>query len=172
MEAIKDIEAIKDMDLSEKHVLDVCCGGKMFWFDKNNKDTLYCDIREVEKGYIEWCPNWECKPNVIADYRDLPFPDKSFKLIVWDIPHIIKGSSGIITKKYGSLGENWKEDTTKAFKSIWSKLDTHGTLCFKYSDLDIKVSEMLKLFPVRPLFGTMTKKAVNNTYWFCFFKSE
>tara|TARA_R110000822_G_scaffold183684_1_gene323078 strand:- start:9 stop:482 length:474 start_codon:yes stop_codon:yes gene_type:complete len=157
--------------MDDKYILDVCCGGKMMWWDKDNKNTIYCDIRECEKGYIEHCPNWSCKPDVICDYKDLPFEDNSFKLIVWDIPHIIKDSGGIINKKYGSLGNNWKEDTTKAFNSIWSKLDNHGVLIFKYSDLNIKVSEMLNLFPVKCLFGTMSKKAVNNTFWFCFMKN-
>ena len=158
--------------MDEKYILDVCCGGKMMWFDKDNKNTLFCDIREVEKGHITHCPNWECKPDIIADYRDLPFENNSFKLIVWDIPHMIKETSGIISKKYGSLGQNWKEDTTKAFDSIWSKLDIHGTLIFKYSDLNIPVTEMLKLFPVKALFGTKTKKSVNSTYWIVFFKNQ
>ena len=35
--------------MDEKFILDVCCGGRMMWFDKDNKNTLYCDIREVEK---------------------------------------------------------------------------------------------------------------------------
>jgi ubiquinone/menaquinone biosynthesis C-methylase UbiE len=160
------------MDDNDKHILDVCCGGRMMWFDKNNKNTLYCDIREVEKGKIEHCPNWECKPDIIADYKDLPFDDNSFKLIVWDIPHIIKDTGGILNKKYGSLGNNWKEDTKKAFDSIWRVLDVHGTLIFKYSDLDIKVTDMLKLFPQKALFGTRTKRAVNSTYWIVFFKTE
>tara|TARA_R110002020_G_scaffold75872_2_gene192809 strand:+ start:10459 stop:10962 length:504 start_codon:yes stop_codon:yes gene_type:complete len=159
------------MDLTDKEILDVCCGGKMFWFDKNNKNTLYCDIRHREKGYIEHCPNWSCKPDMIADYRDLPFEDNSFHLIVWDIPHIIKNSAtGIISKKYGSLGDEWKEDSKKAFDSIWRVLKPNGTLIFKYSDIDIKVKDMLNLFPIKPLFGTITKKSVNNTFWFCFFK--
>tara|TARA_R110000737_G_scaffold351666_1_gene394609 strand:- start:381 stop:866 length:486 start_codon:yes stop_codon:yes gene_type:complete len=159
-------------DTQNKLIMDVCCGGRMMWFDKNNKDTLFCDIRECEKGHIEACPNWSCKPDVIADYRNLPFENNSFKLIVWDIPHIIKNSGGIINKKYGNLGENWKEDTTKAFESIWSKLDINGTLIFKYSDLNIKLTDMLNLFPIKPLFGTRTKKSVNSTYWICFFKTE
>jgi len=158
------------MDMNDKYILDVCCGGKMFWFDKNNKNTIYCDIRSHEKGYITHCPNWSCEPDIIADYRDLPFDDESFNLIVWDIPHIIKKSTGLITKKYGNLGANWSPDTQKAFDCIWSKLKDKGVLIFKYSDLDIKVSDMLNLFPVKPLFGTMTKKSVNNTYWFCYMK--
>ena len=32
-----------------KRVLDVACGSKMFWFDKNNQDVEYCDRREVER---------------------------------------------------------------------------------------------------------------------------
>ena len=31
---------------------------------------------------------------------------------------------------------------------------------------------MLKLFPVKALFGTRSKKAVNSTYWIVFFKNE
>tara|TARA_R110000823_G_scaffold300246_1_gene421028 strand:- start:119 stop:619 length:501 start_codon:yes stop_codon:yes gene_type:complete len=162
---------MESIDITEKNILDVCCGGKMFWFDKNNKDTLYCDIRHTDDGYIEHCPNWKCEPDMIADYRDLPFDDNSFHLIVWDIPHIIKNTNGIISKKYGSLGDNWKEDSSKAFDSIWRVLKPNGTLIFKYSDLNIKSSDMLNLFPIKPLFGTMSKKAVNNTYWFCFYKS-
>ena len=156
----------------DKYICDVCCGGRMMWFDKNNKNTIYCDIRELEKGSIQYCPNWECKPDVICDYKDLPFDDKKFKLIVWDIPHIIKETNGIISKKYGSLGNNWKDDTTKAFKEIWRCLDDYGVLIFKYNDINISVSEMLKCFDKKALFGTRTKKAVNSTFFIVFMKIE
>ena len=49
-------------------------------------------------------------------------------------------------------------------------LKPNGVLNFKFNDLDISVKEMLELFPIKPLFGTKTKKGVNNTYWFCFMK--
>lgn len=29
-------------------IIDVACGGKMFWFDKNNPDVVFCDKREEE----------------------------------------------------------------------------------------------------------------------------
>lgn len=29
-------------------ILDVCCGSKMFWFDKNNKNVVFMDIRELD----------------------------------------------------------------------------------------------------------------------------
>ena len=158
--------------MKDKFILDACCGGKHFWFDKNNKNTLYMDIRSVEPGSIKLQPNWSVKPDIIGDYRDINFKDKSFKLIVWDIPHKLKPDKGLITMKYGSLGENWKEDTKRGFNNLWRILDLHGVLIFKYADLQIKVSEMLELFPVKPLFGTVTKKGVNNTYWFCFMKVD
>jgi len=31
-----------------KPILDACCGGKMFYFDKNDPRVLFQDIREVE----------------------------------------------------------------------------------------------------------------------------
>ena len=154
----------------KKVILDACCGGKYFWFDKNHKNTVYMDKRRVEKGAIPEQPNWSCEPDVIGDYRDTDFEDKSFKLIVWDIPHKLRNTSGLITKKYGYLGENWREDTAKGFKELWRILDDYGVLIFKYADLNVSVREMLSLFPEEPLFGTKSKKGVNNTYWFCFMK--
>ncbi|EBW8880518.1 SAM-dependent methyltransferase, partial [Salmonella enterica subsp. enterica serovar Enteritidis] len=26
-----------------KTILDMCCGSRMFWFDKQNPDVLFCD---------------------------------------------------------------------------------------------------------------------------------
>ncbi|TLD86279.1 class I SAM-dependent methyltransferase, partial [Helicobacter sp. MIT 03-1614] len=31
-----------------KPILDVCCGGKMFYADKQNPNVLFCDKREFE----------------------------------------------------------------------------------------------------------------------------
>lgn len=31
-----------------KPILDACCGGKMFYFDKNDPRVLFQDIREVK----------------------------------------------------------------------------------------------------------------------------
>lgn len=157
---------------TDKLILDACCGGKHFWFDKNNPLTLFMDKRKVEKGAIPQQPNWECNPDIIGDYRNTDFKDNQFKLIVWDIPHKLKPDKGLITMKYGSLGETWREDTTQGFNELWRILDNHGILVFKYADLDISVKEMLSLFPINPLFGTKTKKGVNNTYWFCFMKVD
>lgn len=34
--------------MNEPKILDACCGGKMFWFDKNHKDAVYVDNRTFE----------------------------------------------------------------------------------------------------------------------------
>lgn len=31
----------------EKKILNPCCGSKMFWFDKNNPNVEFCDIRKL-----------------------------------------------------------------------------------------------------------------------------
>lgn len=42
-----------------KPILDACCGGKMFYFDKNDPRVLFQDIREVKTTPIHrpilWC---------------------------------------------------------------------------------------------------------------------
>jgi hypothetical protein len=156
----------------DKVILDACCGGRMMWIDKENPNVLFMDIRKEAKGFIKEQPNFEICPDVIGDYRKTEFKDSQFIHIVWDIPHMIKGSSGIITKKYFFLGDNWKEDLTQGFNELWRILADGGTLCLKFSDLDIAIKDLLVLFPEKPLYGTPTKKGVNNTYWFVFVKLD
>ena len=158
------------MDLDDKHIIDVCCGGRHFWFDKNHESAVYCDIRSVCKGSIKVQPNWSCEPDIIQSYTDMVFDDEAFSLVIWDLPHKLKGDSGLITTKYGFLGDNWREDCRKGFLECMRILKKQGVLIFKYADLDIKVSEMLSLFDIKPLIGTITKKGVNNTYYFVFMK--
>ncbi len=158
---------------SGKLVLDACCGGRMFWYEKENQNVLFMDKREVEKGAFpnNWNPNWCVKPDVIADFRDMPFPDKSFKLIIYDPPHLTSGSEkSVINKKYGLLNkETWKEDIIEGFKECWRVLDEHGTLIFKWNEANIKASDLIKSFPVKPLFGDFTGKT-GKTIWFTFMK--
>lgn len=41
----KDLET---EELNNKPILDACCGGKMFYFDKHDPRVLFQDIRDVE----------------------------------------------------------------------------------------------------------------------------
>lgn len=158
--------------MNEKVILDACCGGRHWWFDKNQKNTIYMDIREVEKGYIELQPNWSVKPDLIGDYTNMPFDDESFHLIAWDIPHILKQNEGIMCKKYGYLGKNWFNNCKKGFDEIMRVLKPYGTMVLKFNDLNIKINDLLDCFSLKPLFGTVTKKGANNTYFFVFMKLQ
>lgn len=78
----------------------------MFWFDKKNPLTLFVDIRDEEHVL---CDGRDLKvhPDLIADFTNLPFPDKSFKLVVFDPPHLLKaGDNSWLAKKYGKLPED------------------------------------------------------------------
>lgn len=47
-----------------KPILDACCGGKMFYFDKNDPRVLFQDIRTVDTHLCDG-RHFEVKPDVI-----------------------------------------------------------------------------------------------------------
>jgi hypothetical protein len=121
-----------------KIILDACCGSRMFWFDKKQNNTLFCDIRSYDKGFIDNRFNRELHPDMIMDFREMDFPDKSFKLVVFDPPHLIGKPDGCrMTKTYGSLNkETWQSDIKKGFDECWRVLEDYGVLIFKWSNCD------------------------------------
>jgi len=156
----------------EKFILDVCCGGRMMWFNKKHPNVLYLDIRTRARGFCKERKNFCIQPDFIADYTDLKIKSESFELVVWDPPHCIRKKSelGVITKKYGSLGPNeWRENLTKGFSECFRVLKNHGVLIFKWNEQEKKLSDILKLFPVDPLFGHTTGSR-SKTHWLCFIK--
>ena len=152
-----------------KKILDVCCGSKMFWFDKNNKDVLFLDNRK-EKHILCDGRKLEIKPDKVMDFRNLKLKDNSFKLVVFDPPHLkTLGKKSWMAKKYGVLGKNWQEDLKKGFSECWRVLKTDGILIFKWSENEIKVKEVLDIFEKQPLFGHTTGRN-GKTKWMCFMK--
>jgi hypothetical protein len=95
-------------------VVDVCCGSRSFWFDKKDPRALFLDIRRETheakdttraKGFQEIVID----PDIQCDFTNLPLPDDSFALVVFDPPHLrYNGASGLTHKKYGTLPENWR----------------------------------------------------------------
>ena len=86
----------------DKRVIDVACGSKMFWFDKNNPDVEFCDNRTVP--YHKYYPNRyiEINPDTVCDFTSLPFEDGKFKLVVFDPPHLTRvGDTSWTALKYG-----------------------------------------------------------------------
>lgn len=149
-----------------KTILDVCCGSKMFWFDKQNKNTIFMDIREYDGNLCDG-RELHVNPDVIGDFRNIPFDDNSFKLVVFDPPHLKQaGESSWLVKKYGKLSENWKEDIKQGFLECMRVLEPNGILIFKWNEEQIKLSEILKTTNLVPLFGNKRAK----THWLVFMK--
>lgn len=158
-------------NLAEKTILDACCGGKMCWFDKQNPHVLYVDNRVAEKGHISLRPNHEVKPDQVVDFRAMPYPDGSFRLVLFDPPHSRRnGKTSWMGAKYGTLNkETWQEDIRAGAKECFRVLEDRGVLVFKWASSDIPLREVLKLFPVPPLFGHTSNKH-GSTHWLCFMK--
>ena len=72
--------------MSKKNVLDACCGGRMFWFDKEDPRAVFMDNRTLETSLCDG-RKLSINPDVVGDFRDIPFPDNHFRLVVFDPPH-------------------------------------------------------------------------------------
>ena len=155
----------------DKFILDACCGPKMFWNDKHHPNTVYIDQREMPKGYNDYRPNREIKPDLLMDFRKLDFPDKSFKLVVMDPPHIISASTNFsMAKIYGVLNkETWKTDLKQGFDECWRVLDDYGILTFKWNETSVKRKEILDVLGKDPLYGNLMMSKIP-THWFVFMK--
>ena len=72
-----------------KKIIDVCCGGRSFWFDKENPNVEFCDIRN--EGDIQLCNGQTIRvaPDTVCDFTNLPFEDNTYYLAVFDPPHLI-----------------------------------------------------------------------------------
>jgi len=153
-------------------VLDVCCGVKGMWFNKNDKRALYLDKRR-ESHFLSY-PSGNYKeiidPDVIGDFTDIKQPDNMFYLVVFDPPHIKREKPlGRITKKYGCLNGDWKAMLKNGFRECFRVLRPGGVLIFKWCEVEIPVKDILALTPNKPLFGHKSGKAMQ-THWITFMK--
>lgn len=150
-----------------KPVLDVCCGSRMMWFNKQNPQVVFGDKR-TENHILCDGRALEITPDIELDFTKLPFDDNSFSLVVFDPPHLVRaGKNGWLAKKYGVLGQNWKDEIKAGFAECFRVLKPNGTLIFKWNENQIKVSDVVALAPQQPLFGHRTSR---QTLWFTFLK--
>jgi SAM-dependent methyltransferase len=161
-----------------KKILDACCGGRMFWFDKKNPRALFIDNRVMKKQVI-WKKGkekrtFEVVPDMIMDFRKMNLSDNTFSLVVFDPPHLMKrnGKTGWLNKKYSSLDRNsWQNDIRQGFSECFRVLKPNGVLVFKWCETEIPLTKILELTPERPLFGHRSGKA-QRTHWITFMKLE
>lgn len=157
----------------DKFILDACCGPKEMWYNRHHKNAFYIDIRKGEFSFEG--RTLIIDPNEIMDFRNMGFKDKTFKLVVFDPPHLKNvAKTTIFPIKYGALDkETWGGDLKAGLSECWRVLDDYGILIFKWNEHDIKLKRIEPYFPAEPLFASKTHFNKNNkvrTLWFCFMK--
>ncbi len=174
--------------MKTKPILDVACGGKMFYFDKNDSRVQFNDIRRVKTKLCDG-RTFEVNPDTTDDFTNLSSPDNHFHLVIFDPPHLTRNTgkskfadlygslnekatpTGYQQIKYGALYSDWKDMLRKGFAECFRVLKPKGVLIFKWNETDIKVSEVLALTPEKPICGHKSGKA-SKTHWICFMKHE
>jgi len=159
------------MEIS-KPILDACCGSRMFWFDKHNPNVLFADNRRLTTTMKDRdkVRSLEIQPDVIHDFTQMPYPDNSFKLVIFDPPHLIQGGDNAwLVKKYGRLNPNWQTQLKQGFDECMRVLDNYGTLIFKWNETQVPVSKIIEVIGHQPLIGHKSGKAMQ-THWLTFMK--
>ena len=149
-------------------ILDACCGSKLFWFDKDNEYTTYMDIRE--ESFEIHGKKVNVKPDVVADFRSMPFDDDIYDLIVFDPPHLKwAGPNSIMKAQYGQLDKNtWPDDIRQGMSECMRVLKPTGTLIFKWNEAQVSLKDVLNVIPNQPLFGNRRGK----THWIVLRKGD
>lgn len=155
------------MELNGKTILDACCGSRMFWFDKTNPDVIFADIRR-ESHILCDGRKLSIDPDILMDFRNMPFLDASFKLVVFDPPHLKRaGEESWSRLKYGVLNSSWESDLKKGFDECIRVLKPGGVLIFKWNEDQIPVSHIIKIVGRSPLIGHKSGKR-SKTHWLTF----
>lgn len=160
-----------------KLILDPSSGSRMFWADRSNPAVVFGDIRsetvtvtDRSHGNAAGRRTLRIEPDVLLDFRALPYPDGDFKLVVFDPPHLVRaGPKSWLAAKYGKLGPDWRDDIRLGFAECFRVLADHGVLVFKWNETQVKVSDVLALTDEQPLFGHLSGRK-GLTHWLVFMK--
>lgn len=156
-------------------VLDACCGSRMFWFDRQDKRAVFGDQRREthtlkDKSSKGGSRELVIDPDILIDFRDMPFADETFNLVCFDPPHLVSaGPKSWLALKYGKLGRDWRDDLRAGFSECFRVLKPAGTLVFKWNEDQIPVKDVLALTDVQPLFGNRCGKTAKS-HWLVFMK--
>lgn len=161
---------------NDKKILDATCGSRTIWFNKNHPAAIYMDKRREYDSRIWKSGNGKSErfltvdPDVLADFTNIPFPDNTFSLVVFDPPHLLRaGKTAWLVKKYGKLDETWPQMLHDGFAECIRVLKTDGVLIFKWSEYDIEAKRVWDAIGQEPLFGHHSGKN-SKTFWGCFMK--
>jgi hypothetical protein len=155
-----------------KLILDPASSMRSFYFDKKDKRVLFGDIRVKETHLLTNGQTIHIEPDEVMDFRAIPYPNETFKVVVFDPPHMLNLSEkSWMRKKYGVLDkETWRDDLTKGFAECFRVLKDEGTLIFKWNEVSIPLKEILTLTPYKPVLGHPSGKRMG-THWVLFIKT-
>ena len=154
-----------------KLILDPASSMRSFYFDKKDKRVLFGDIRVKETHLLTNGQTIHIEPDEVMDFRAIPYPDETFKVVVFDPPHMLNLSEkSWMRKKYGVLDkETWQDDISKGFAECFRVLKDEGTLIFKWNEVSIPLKDILTLTPYKPVLGHPSGKRMG-THWVLFLK--
>lgn len=152
-------------------VLDPASGSRMFYFDHSDDRVVFGDKRSESHTLCDGRA-LEVNPDIILDFRSLPFPDATFRVVIFDPPHLTRvGAKSWMFKKYGGLDvTTWREDLGRGFAECFRVLEPGGVLIFKWNETQIPVRDVLALTPERPLVGHIRTGKSADTHWITFLK--
>lgn len=151
-------------------VLDPASGSRMFYFDKQDERVLFGDIRSEQHVLCDGRA-LNINPDAMTDFRDLPFNDDMFSVVIFDPPHLVNaGPRSWMAAKYGKLDpDTWEDDLRAGFAECFRVLKSNGVLIFKWAEVQITVSRILALTEHKPLIGHKSGKQ-QGTHWITFLK--
>lgn len=159
--------------MENKVILDATCGTRSIWFKKDCEQAVYFDQRQgvvaKKMGTKRYERTMVVAPDIVGDFRHLPFESETFYHVIFDPPHLHISEKAWIYNMYGTLDADWRNVIRDGFRECMRVLKPYGTLVFKWSDLEISTREVIEDIGCEPLYGHRSGKKMN-THWMCFVK--
>ena len=165
-------------------ILDATCGPKGIWYQKNHPFVTFMDKRNgvfnskiSENTKFSSSRRYRINPDVISEWKKAPFPNNYFDMIIFDPPHLIVDRNKkppALAIEYGCLyKDNYRQVLKEGINKLFDILKPEGVFILKWCENSIKVEDVLKLCPYKPLFGSNTKsKGHTQNFWICFLKYD
>lgn len=157
-------------------ILDATCGIKGMWYQKHHPLVTFMDKREdvfLSAHKHQKPRTYRVEPDIVCEWKDAPFPDDYFDVVIFDPPHIIWSNShkeGTVEREYGHLDAgSWQSEIEQGVKRLFEVMKPGGMFILKWCEVTIPVKKIIDLVPYPPLFGTRTGQA-NKNHWIVFLK--